>query len=106
MLPLLLFTKETRKTTIKSLVIYGIVSLIFIVVPMFNPEGVGLQKLMTLNTDFIKQNMNIYKNNFVLNAFMKDNAMHWFNLIAQSEYKLNACGCLFSSGVRGYYCRT
>lgn len=88
MLPLLLFTKETRKTTIKSLVIYGIVSLIFIVVPMFNPEGVGLQKLMSLNTDFIKQNMNIYKNNFVLNAFMKDNAMHWFNLIAQSEYKL------------------
>ena len=90
MLPLLLLTKETRKTTIKSLVIYSAVSLLFILLPKLNPEGVGFSKLLNVvfDFDFIKENMNIYKNQFALNEYMKDNSMHWFNLIAQSEYKL------------------
>jgi hypothetical protein len=89
-LPLLLFTKETRKTTIKSIFIYAIVSFIFIALPLFNPQGIGFNKLMHIafDFDFIKQNMNIYKNNFVLNEYMKDNSIHWLNLIAQSDYKL------------------
>ena len=37
--------------------------------------------------DFIKDKMNIYKNQFVLNEYMKDNSIHWLNIIAQSEYK-------------------
>jgi len=88
MLPLLLIMKETRATTIKSILIYGLVSLAFIFIPILNPEAVGLDKLMSLDFDFIKQHMNIYKNNFVLNEFMKDNSIHWINLIAQSDYKL------------------
>ncbi len=90
MLPLLLFTKETRRTTIKSILIYGFVSVLFIVVPQLNPEGIGLSKLMGIafDFDFIKENMNIYKNQFALNAYMKDNSIHWLNLIAQSDYKL------------------
>jgi len=90
MLPLLLLTKETRRTTIKSLVIYFVVSMLFILVPQLNPEGIGINKLMSVafDFDFIKENMNIYKNHFVLNEYMKDNSIHWLNLIAQSDYKL------------------
>ncbi len=88
MLPLLLVTKETRKTTFGSLLIYGFVSILFIVIPILNPEGVGLGKILSIDFEFVKQHMNIYKNNFVLNEYMKDNSMHWFNLIAQSDYKL------------------
>ncbi|MGB3946842.1 MAG: glycosyltransferase 87 family protein [Bacteroidia bacterium] len=89
MLPVLLFTKETRRTTIVSLIIYAIVSFLFIVVPVLNPQGVGLEKLFTVMFDFdyIKENMNIYKNGYKLNEYMKDNSIHWLNLIAQSEYK-------------------
>ena len=89
MLPLLLLTKETRKTIIKSLIVYAIVSLLFILLPILNPQGVGLDKLMNVvfDFDFIKDKMNIYKNQFVLNEYMKDNSIHWLNIIAQSEYK-------------------
>lgn len=89
MLPLLIFTKETRRTTIISLVIYAIVSLLFILVPVLNPQSIGLEKLFTVMFDFefIKENMNIFKNGYKLNEYMKDNSIHWLNLIAQSEYK-------------------
>lgn len=89
MLPLLLLTKETRKTTIISLAIYAVVSFLFIVVPVLNPEGIGFNNLLNVafDFDFIKDKMNIYKNNYQLNEYMKDNSIHWLNLIAQSEYK-------------------
>ncbi len=91
MLPALIMVKETRNTTFKALGIYTFVSILFIVVPTLNPEGIGMARLLNtmFDFDFIKQNMNIYKNNFVLNEYMKDNAIHWLNLIAQSEYRLN-----------------
>ncbi|RTL51087.1 MAG: hypothetical protein EKK39_09225 [Sphingobacteriales bacterium] len=90
MLPLLLLLKDTRKTTFISLLIYGFVSLLFLIIPILNPEGIGLKNIWKLlnDVDFIKNNMNIYKNNFVLNAYMKDNSIHWLNLIAQSDYRL------------------
>jgi hypothetical protein len=90
MLPLLLLLKETRRTTLKCLGIYCVVSLLFIVVPTLNPEGIGWNKMMSIafDFDFIKTHMNIYQNNFVLNEYMKDNSIHWLNLIAQSDYKL------------------
>jgi hypothetical protein len=90
MLPLLLLLKKTRKATFSSLIIYGIVSLLFIVVPFLNPESIGFKNLIYLlsNPDLVKQHMNIYQNQFVLNAYMKDNCIHWFNLIPQSDYRL------------------
>ena len=90
MLPLFLLIKETRRATLKALVIYAVVSVLFIIVPALNPQGVGMPKLgnILLDFDFIKENMNIYKNQFVLNEYMKDNSIHWLNLIAQSDYKL------------------
>ena len=91
LIPALCIVPETRKTTLLALTIYCVVSLMFIILPLFNPEGVGLQKLLTVVFDFnyIKETMNIYKNQFQLTPFMKDNSIHWLNLIAQSGYKLN-----------------
>lgn len=91
MLPALLLTRETRKSTFKALGIYIVVSILFIIVPTLNPEGIAMARLLNIMFDFefIKENMNIYKNNFVLNEYMKDNSIHWLNLIAQSEYRLN-----------------
>jgi hypothetical protein len=90
MLPLFFLLKETRLTTIKTLLIYGFVSLLFIIVPVLNPESIGWTKMTGLFLDpaFIKENMNIYKNHLVVNEYMKDNSIHWLNLIAQSDYKL------------------
>jgi hypothetical protein len=90
MLPVLLMVKETRRTTIKSLLMYSFVSMLFLIVPILNPQSIGWNKMLDVmfDFDFIKANMNIFKNNFVLNEYMKDNSIHWLNLIAQSEYKL------------------
>jgi hypothetical protein len=90
MLPLFLLLRETRSTTLKSILIYAVVSLPFILVPVLNPEGIGWTRITSVlfDFDFIKANMNIYKNQFVLNEYMKDNSIHWLNLIAQSDYKL------------------
>jgi hypothetical protein len=90
MLPLFLLLKETRMTTIKALMIYAFVSLLFIMVPVLNPESVGWTRMTALILDpaFVKEHMNIFRNQFVLNEYMKDNSIHWFNLIAQSEYEL------------------
>lgn len=90
MLPLLLLLKETRSTTIKALLIYAFVSLLFLVVPVLNPQGIGWNRMMELAFDpaFVKEHMNIYKNGRVLNEYMKDNSIHWLNLIAQSDYEL------------------
>ncbi|MBK7182234.1 MAG: hypothetical protein IPH89_04510 [Bacteroidetes bacterium] len=70
--------------------IYSFVSMLFLIVPILNPQSIGWNKMLDVmfDFDFIKANMNIFKNNFVLNEYMKDNSIHWLNLIAQSEYKL------------------
>ncbi len=90
MLPVLLLVKETRRATLKGLLIYALVSLLFIIVPFLNPQSIGWNKMLDVmfDFDFIKSNMNIFKNNFVLNEYMKDNSIHWLNLIAQSDHKL------------------
>jgi hypothetical protein len=90
MLPLFLLMKETRPTTLIALLIYAVVSFLFIAVPLLNPEAIGLNEVMRLSGDpsFVKENMNIYKNNFALNKYMLDNSIHWLNLVAQSEHKL------------------
>lgn len=90
MLPLLLLLPETRKTTFFSLLIYGVVSVLFIIIPTLNPQSIGVHRILELlgNPDYVKEHLNIFKNNFVLNREMKDNSIHWLNLIAQSDYKL------------------
>ncbi len=91
LLPMLLIEKMTRSLTLKSILIYAVVSFLFIAVPVLNPQGIGFNKIFYLAThlDFVKENMNIFKNNFVVNEYMKDNSIHWFNILILSDNKLN-----------------
>lgn len=91
LLPALLIARETRRTTWIALVIYAIGSFIALTLPWMNPESVGWTKrfLVMFDLQYIKDNLNIYKNQFVLSPMMKDNVIHWLNLIAQSGYRFN-----------------
>lgn len=91
LIPALFFAKETRKTLFWALVAYAIGSCLVLFVPFINPESISWQKRLTVLVDipFIKENLNIYKNQYVLNEYMKDNIIHWLNLIAQSGYRFN-----------------
>lgn len=91
MLPVLLFNKASRNTTFAALAIYAIVSALFVFVPVLNPEYVGFDKIIYALTHpaFAKENLNIYVNQYQLNEYMKDNSIHWINLIAQSDHYLN-----------------
>jgi hypothetical protein len=90
-IPLLVMNRETRKTAVLSLAIYAAVSIIFLQVPLFNPEKVDSVEMLkiAMNPEFVKENLNVYKNKFVLNAYMKDNSMHWLHIIAQSDFYWN-----------------
>jgi len=90
-IPILLCAKETRRTMLRAGIIYAAVSILVLSLPWLNPESIGWSKrlAMMFNMDAIKNSMNIYQNHFVLNEYMKDNGIHWFNLIAQSGYRFN-----------------
>lgn len=89
--PILLSAKETRKTMLIAAFIYAAVSILVLSSSWINPESVGWAKRLGVMFDVstIKNTMNIYQNHFVLNSDMKDNGIHWFNLIAQSGYRFN-----------------
>lgn len=91
LLPALFFVKETRKTVLLALTIYGVVSILVLSVPFLNPESISWSKRFAVmfDFDFIKETMNIYKNQYILTENMKDNGIHWFNLIAQSGFRFN-----------------
>ena len=90
-LPILLINKETRRTTILCLLIYAVVSLAFLQVPLLNPEKVDSIEMLqiAMNPQFIKEHLNVYNNNFVLNKYMKDNSIHWLHMVAQSDFYWN-----------------
>lgn len=87
-LPMLALVKETRRTTLAVVAAYALVSSACVLVPSINPEGVGLARLAELVADpaWVRAHMNVYANRFVLNREMKDTAIHWLNLVAQSEF--------------------
>ncbi len=91
MLPMFLIISETRRSTFLSLGIYALVSLATVLIPFLNPEFIGIERILSLLIDpqYVKENLNIYNNNYVLNSDMKDNTIHWFNLIAQSDFYWN-----------------
>ena len=88
--PLLLMMKETRRAAFDTLAIYLPVSLLFQVVPMVNPERVSLGRVFWLgwHPGYVRSTMNIYANHMVLTPDMRDNSVHWFNLVAQSGLRL------------------
>ena len=90
MFPLLLLMKETRRAAFDALAVYLPVSVLFQVVPMVNPERVSLGRVLWLGVHpgFVRSTMDIYANRLVLTPDMRDNSVHWFNLVAQSGFRL------------------
>ena len=90
MLPLLLMLKQTRRTTLKAMGIYAVVSLAFLVVPGLNPESITWQQRINLATHpvVVQQTMNVYTNGFQVTPAMKDNSIHWFAMTGLSDFRL------------------
>jgi hypothetical protein len=87
MAPLLLLLKETRKTMARALLLYVAVSLVFEIAPALNPEAIGLRQVawLAVHPAFVREHMNSYASHLAINALMRDNSIHWFNMIAQSD---------------------
>jgi hypothetical protein len=90
MLPLLLMLKETRRAAWRALAIYAAVSIAMEVAPLFNPQAIGLRNVawLALHPSVVRDTMNIYTNRFQVIPSMKDNSVHWLNLVAQSGTRL------------------
>ncbi len=89
-LPLLLLMKETRRAAFDAVAVYVPVSLLFQVIPGLNPERISLGRVFWLSwhPGYVRGHMNIYANGLRLTPDMRDNSVHWFNLIAQSGFRL------------------
>jgi len=89
MLPLLLLLKETRRTALKAVAIYGAVSLAFVVVPLLNPVAMSWSDRIDLATHpaVVQQTMNVYTNGFVVTPPMKDNVVHWLAMEAFTDFR-------------------
>jgi tetratricopeptide (TPR) repeat protein len=85
--PALLLTRATRSATLGSLAAYAVISLAFLLVPALNPEAVGPGRLLflLLHPEWVKAQLEVYAQRFVLIPEMLDNAMHWFHMVAQSD---------------------
>ena len=90
-LPALLVNRATRRVSLRCLGVYVVVSLAFLFTPTLNPESVGFERMMrvALDPEFVRRHLDIYANRFALNEYMKDNAIHWLNLVAQSGASFN-----------------
>lgn len=90
LVPLLLMLKQTRRTTLKAVGIYAIVSFIFLVVPGLNPVPISWTKRVQLAThpEIIQQTMNVYTNGFNVTPAMKDNSVHWLAMLGLSDFRL------------------
>jgi len=90
MVPLLLMLKQTRRTTLKALGIYAIVSFAFLIVPGLNPAPTTWAERIQLAThpEVVRQTMNVYTNGFVVTPAMKDNSVHWLAMIGLSDFRM------------------
>jgi len=88
LVPALLLLRATRRPVLSALAIYGLLSAAFLAVPALNPEPMGWARLWEVSTSpsWVQQHLNIYTNHFQLTAEMRDNAMHWLHMVAQSGF--------------------
>ncbi|HVZ33944.1 MAG TPA: hypothetical protein VG963_16065, partial [Polyangiaceae bacterium] len=86
--PALLLVRATRRAALWSLLGYALLSLAFLVVPVLNPESVGLSRIawLVVHPHWVREQLNVYRQHFVLVPEMLDNAMHWLHMVAQSDY--------------------
>jgi hypothetical protein len=85
--PALLLTRATRAAALASLGVYGVLSALLWLVPAWNPEAVGVERLgwLALHPGWVRSELEIYRHRFVLIPEMLDNAMHWLHMVAQSD---------------------
>ena len=90
-LPVLLINRATRGISLRCLGVYVVVSLAFLFTPALNPESVGAERMIrvALDPEFVRSHLDVYANQLALNEYMKDNAIHWLNLVAQSGAYFN-----------------
>jgi hypothetical protein len=86
--PALLVARTTRKLAVLSVASYTAISLFFLFTPLLNPQSVGMARMLwlLLHPSWVRQELNVYVNHFVLSRDMLDSAMHWLHMIAQSGY--------------------
>lgn len=85
--PALLFTRATRRPALVSLGAYAALSALLLLVPAWNPESVGMERLawLALHPGWVRDQLEVYRHRFVLLPEMLDNAMHWLHMVAQSD---------------------
>jgi hypothetical protein len=79
MLPLFLLLQQTRRSALRSLGIYMVVSLIFLAMPALNPVALswGQRWFLAMHPEIVAQTMNPFTNGFIVTVPMQDNAIHW-----------------------------
>lgn len=89
--PALLVARTTRRVVLGSLAAYALISLAFLLVPLLNPQSVGVERetWLAFHSAWVRQELNVYVNHFMLSRDMLDNAMHWLHMVAQSDYALD-----------------
>jgi tetratricopeptide (TPR) repeat protein len=85
--PALLISRRTRTPALASIGAYVAVSALLLLVPAWNPEAVGLERLgwLALHPSWVREQLEVYRHRFVLIPEMLDSAMHWLHMLAQSD---------------------
>ena len=90
MMPLLLVLKQTRRTALRSLAIYFVVSLLAIVLPAWNPVAMSWPERWNLLTHpaIVAQTMNVFNNHMVVTQPMQDNSVHWLAMAGLTDFRM------------------
>jgi hypothetical protein len=85
--PALLISRKTRAPALASIGAYVAVSALLLLVPAWNPEAVGVERLgwLALHPGWVRDQLEVYRHRFVLIPEMLDSAMHWLHMLAQSD---------------------
>ena len=85
--PALLISRKTRTPALASIGAYAALSTLLLLVPAWNPEAVGVERLgwLALHPGWVRDQLEVYRHRFVLIPEMLDNAMHWLHMVAQSD---------------------
>jgi hypothetical protein len=90
MLPLFLLLQQTRRSALRSLGLYMVVSLIFLAMPALNPVALswGQRWFLAMHPEIVAQTMNPFTNGFIVTVPMQDNAIHWLAMAGLSDFRL------------------
>lgn len=89
MFPLLLLMPETRRSALRAVVIYFVVSVLLVAAPGFNPVAMSWSERWDWLTHpaLVQQAMNVYTNGFTVTKPMQDNVIHWLAMFGLSDFR-------------------